>query len=45
MAYLAFVLSRPALYEAMFILPTDWRFGEAGTKPNYGPPTKRFRQS
>jgi AcrR family transcriptional regulator len=29
MAYLAFALSRPALYEAMFILPTDLRFAEA----------------
>jgi len=33
MAYLAFALSRPALYEAMFILPTDLRFAEAGTRP------------
>jgi AcrR family transcriptional regulator len=33
MAYLAFALSHPALYEAMFILPTDLRFAEAGTKP------------
>jgi AcrR family transcriptional regulator len=33
MAYLAFGLSRPALYEAMFILPTNLRFAEAGTRP------------
>ena len=33
MAYLAFALSRPALYEAMFILPTNLRFAEAGTRP------------
>jgi AcrR family transcriptional regulator len=33
MAYLAFALSHPALYEAMFILPTDLRFAEAGTRP------------
>ncbi|WP_213770279.1 TetR/AcrR family transcriptional regulator [Bradyrhizobium sp. dw_78] len=33
MAYLAFALSRPALYAAMFILPTDLRFAEAGTRP------------
>jgi AcrR family transcriptional regulator len=32
-AYLAFALSHPALYEAMFILPTDLRFAEAETKP------------
>ena len=32
-AYLAFALSRPALYEAMFVLPTDLRFAEAGTRP------------
>lgn len=32
-AYLAFALSRAALYEAMFVLPTDLRFAEAGTKP------------
>ena len=32
-AYLAFALSRPALYDAMFILPTDLRFAEAGTRP------------
>jgi AcrR family transcriptional regulator len=31
--YLAFALSHPALYEAMFILPTDLRFAEAGTRP------------
>jgi AcrR family transcriptional regulator len=33
MAYLAFALSHPALYEAMFILPTNLRFAEAGTRP------------
>lgn len=33
MAYLAFALRQPALYEAMFILPTNLRFAEAGTKP------------
>ena len=33
MAYLAFARSRPALYDAMFILPTDLRFAEAGTRP------------
>jgi AcrR family transcriptional regulator len=33
MAYLAFALSRPALYEAMFVLPTNLRFAEAGTRP------------
>src|SRR5271156_5453834 len=33
MAYLAFALSRPALYEAMFILTRDLRFAEAGTRP------------
>ncbi len=32
-AYLAFGLSRPALYEAMFVLPTELRFAEAGTRP------------
>ncbi|UFZ02525.1 TetR/AcrR family transcriptional regulator [Bradyrhizobium ontarionense] len=33
MAYLAFGLSRPALYEAMFVLPTNLQFAEAGTRP------------
>ncbi len=33
MAYLAFALRHPAVYEAMFILPTDLRFAEAGTRP------------
>jgi len=33
MAYLAFALSRPALYEAMFILPTGLRFASAETRP------------
>jgi AcrR family transcriptional regulator len=33
MAWLAFALSRPALYEAMFILPTVLKFAEAGTRP------------
>ncbi|WP_375776184.1 TetR/AcrR family transcriptional regulator [Bradyrhizobium sp. ma5] len=33
LAYLAFALDRPALYYAMFVLPTDLRFAEAGTRP------------
>jgi AcrR family transcriptional regulator len=33
MAYLAFALRHPALYEAMFILPTDLRFAKADTQP------------
>ena len=33
MAYMAFARRRPALYEAMFTLPTDLRFAEAETKP------------
>ena len=33
MAYLDFALLRPALYQAMFILPTDLRFAEAETRP------------
>ena len=33
MAYLAFALRRPALYEAMFILPTNLRFAQAETRP------------
>jgi AcrR family transcriptional regulator len=32
-AYLAFALSRSALYEAMFVLPTDLRFAKADTPP------------
>jgi AcrR family transcriptional regulator len=32
-AYLAFALRHPALYQAMFILPTSLRFAEAGTRP------------
>ena len=32
-AYLAFALSRPALYAAMFILPTDLQFANAETRP------------
>ncbi|KWV51788.1 TetR family transcriptional regulator [Bradyrhizobium macuxiense] len=32
-AYLTFALSRPALYEAMFILPTSLRFASAETRP------------
>ncbi|HEV2700050.1 MAG TPA: TetR-like C-terminal domain-containing protein [Steroidobacteraceae bacterium] len=31
-AYLAFALSHPALYDAMFTLPTDLRFAEVGTR-------------
>lgn len=33
LAYLDFALHRPALYQAMFILPTDLRFAEAETRP------------
>ena len=33
MAYLAFAVRRPALYEAMFILPTGLRFAAAETRP------------
>ena len=33
MAYLAFARRHPALYEAMFTLPTPLRFAEAGTRP------------
>jgi AcrR family transcriptional regulator len=33
MAYLDFAFRRPALYEAMFILPTDLHFAEAETRP------------
>ncbi|NNG72123.1 TetR/AcrR family transcriptional regulator [Rhizobium laguerreae] len=32
MAYFAFAHSRPALYEAMFILPTQLQFAEADTR-------------
>ena len=32
-AYLAFARRHPALYEAMFVLPTNLRFAEAGTRP------------
>ena len=32
LAYLAFALGRPALYEAMFVRPTVLRFAEAGTR-------------
>src|SRR5262249_8271579 len=32
-AYLAFAQKRPALYDAMFILPTNLRFAEDGTRP------------
>lgn len=32
MAYLNFALEHPALYKAMFILPTALRFADAGTK-------------
>jgi AcrR family transcriptional regulator len=32
-AYLGFASRRPALYEAMFVLPTELRFGEADTRP------------
>ncbi|RDS81529.1 TetR/AcrR family transcriptional regulator [Dyella psychrodurans] len=33
MAYLDFAFRRPALYEAMFVLPTNLRFAEAETRP------------
>ena len=33
LAYLAFALRNPSLYAAMFILPTNLRFGEAETRP------------
>jgi AcrR family transcriptional regulator len=33
MAYLAFALRHPALYEAMFILPTNLRFAKSDTEP------------
>jgi AcrR family transcriptional regulator len=33
MAYLAFARRHPALYQAMFVLPTELRFAEAGTRP------------
>ena len=32
-AYLEFATERPALYQAMFILPTDLKFGSAETPP------------
>lgn len=32
-AYLAFGLGHPALYEAMFVLPTNLRFAEVETRP------------
>jgi AcrR family transcriptional regulator len=32
-AYLAFATGRPALYQAMFILPTDLKFASADTPP------------
>ena len=34
MAYLAFAKKRPALYEAMFTMPTSLRFADAETKPD-----------
>lgn len=33
MAYFDFALRHPALYEAMFVLPTDLRFAAAETRP------------
>jgi AcrR family transcriptional regulator len=33
MAYLGFALRHPALYEAMFVLPTQLLFAEADTRP------------
>ncbi len=32
-AYLAFAVERPALYQAMFVLPTDVKFAHAETPP------------
>jgi AcrR family transcriptional regulator len=32
-AYLEFAATRPALYQAMFVLPTDVKFASAGTPP------------
>ncbi len=32
-AYLAFAAQRPALYQAMFVLPTDLKFASAETPP------------
>ncbi|WP_240057167.1 TetR-like C-terminal domain-containing protein [Paraburkholderia azotifigens] len=32
-AYVNFAITNPALYEAMFVLPTDLRFAEAETQP------------
>ncbi|MET0424124.1 MAG: TetR/AcrR family transcriptional regulator [Actinoplanes sp.] len=32
-AYLEFATDRPALYQAMFVLPTDLKFGSAETPP------------
>ncbi|MDR3446676.1 TetR/AcrR family transcriptional regulator [Dyella sp.] len=32
-AYLDFARSRPVIYEAMFVLPTDLRFADAETRP------------
>jgi AcrR family transcriptional regulator len=32
-AYLDFAFRHPAVYEAMFVLPTDLRFAEADTRP------------
>lgn len=31
--YLTFALRHPALYEAMFVLPTELRFAQSGTRP------------
>ena len=33
MAYLAFASAHPALYDAMFVMPTGLRFAEADTRP------------
>ena len=33
LAYLAFARRHPAVYEAMFVLPTNLRFAEAGSRP------------
>ena len=36
-AYVEFATERPALYEAMFVLPTDLRFASDETPPRCGP--------
>ena len=41
-AYLRFAAERPALYQAMFILPTDLKFGTAETPPALRAPFGEF---